>query len=103
MKIFRVKGFISKPLYYCLLKHLVIAPEIRSNVLFIIYYEPGASPSKHRRIFPITGKHEKKRKEERKKEKKHNKVVTLFGLKFIIECDIFDKPMIVKTILINII
>ena len=99
MKIFRAKGFISRPLYYCLLKHLVIAPEIRSNFLFIIYYEPGASPSKHRRIFPITGKHEKKRK----KEKKHNKVVTLFGLKFIKECDIFDKPMIVKTILINII
>ena len=100
MKIFRVKGFISKPLYYCLLKHLVIAPEIRSNFLFIIYYEPGAFPSKHRRIFPITGKHEKKK---RKKEKKHNKVVTLFGLKFIKECDMFDKPMIVKTILINII
>ena len=101
---FRVKGFISKPLYYCLLKHLVIAPEIRSNFLFIIYYEPGASPSKHRKIFPITGKHEKKKKERRKKErKKHNKVVTLFGLKFIKECDIFDKPMIVKTILINII
>ena len=102
MKIFRVKGFISKPLYYCLLKHLVIAPEIRSNFLFIIYYEPGASPSKHRRIFPMTGKHEKKRTKERKK-KKHNKVVTLFGLKFIKECDMFDKPMIVKTILINII
>ena len=104
MKIFRVKGIISKPLYYCLLKHLVIAPEIRSNFLFIIYYEPGAFPSKHRRIFPITGKHEKKKKERRKKErKKHNKVITLFGLKFIKECDIFDKPMIVKTILINII
>ena len=105
MKIFRVKGFISKPLYYCLLKHLVIAPEIRSNFLFIIYYEPGASPSKHRRIFPITGKHEtKKKKKKRKKErKKHNKVVTLSGLKFIKECDMFDKPMIVKTILINII
>ena len=50
-------------------------------------------------------KKKKKRKKERKKErkKKHNKVVTLFGLKFIKECDIFDKPMIVKTILINII
>ena len=70
MKIFRVKGFISKPLYYCLLKHLVIAPEIRSNFLFIIYYEPGASPSKHRRIFQITGKHEKKKKKERKKDRK---------------------------------
>ena len=107
MKIFRVKGFISKPLYYCLLKHLVIAPEIRSNFFFIIYYEPGASPSKQRRIFPITGKHEKKkkkkRKERKKERKKHNKVVTLFGLKFIKECDIFDKLMIVKTILINII
>ena len=101
MKIFRMKGFISKPLYYCLLKHLVIAPEIRSNFLFIIYYEPGASPSKHRKIFPITGKHEKKKR--KKERKKHNKVVTLFGLKFIKECDIFDKPMIVKTILINII
>ena len=102
MKIFRVKGFISKPLYYCLLKHLVIAPEIRSNFLFIIYYEPGASPSKHRRIFPITGKHEKKKKK-KKERKKHNKVVTLSGLKFIKECNMFDKPMIVKTILINII
>ena len=48
---------------------------------------------------------ESMKKKERKKErkKKHNKVVTLFGLKFIKECDIFDKPMIVKTILINII
>ena len=73
MKIFRVKGFISKPLYYCLLKHLVIAPEIRSNFLFIIYYEPGASQSKHRRIFPITGKHVKKK--ERKKERKKKNII----------------------------
>ena len=44
---------------------------------------------------------QKKKKE--KKRKKQNKVVTLFGLNFIIECDIDDKPMIIKTILINII
>ena len=45
---------------------------------------------------------QKKQKKE-KKRKEQNKVVTLFGLNFIIECDIDDKPIIVKTILINII
>ena len=44
-----------------------------------------------------------KKKKKEKKRKKHNEVVTLFGLNFIIECDIDDKPIIVKTILINII
>ena len=46
--------------------------------------------------FLITGKHTKKRER-----KKQNKEFPLFGLNFIIECDIFDKSMIVKTILIN--
>ena len=36
-----------------------------------------------------------------KRKKKQNKAFPLFGLNFIIECDIFDKPMIVKTILIK--
>ena len=47
--------------------------------------------------FLITGKHTKKKRER----KKQNKEFPLFGLNFIIERDIFDKPMIVKTILIN--
>ena len=39
----------------------------------------------------------------KRNKKKQNKAFTQFGLNYIIECDIYDKLMIVKAILINLI